>query len=72
MDYWKRGQRAEVARAAGISRFNLSDILHRRKGVSPARAIKLEEASEAILGEAIPRIAWVYNRTTKHPAFSKV
>jgi len=65
VSFWKRGQRAKVAALAGISQSTLSDILHRRRGVSGPRAMALSEASE---GE-VPVMAWFLNRYTKHPAF---
>jgi transcriptional regulator with XRE-family HTH domain len=42
---WKWGQKAELARQAGISRQYLSDILSCRKHAPPELALKLEEAS---------------------------
>lgn len=67
--FWITGQKGALAEAAGLSPSHLSDILHRRRGVSLTRARKLEDASEDVLGYAIPAIAWLDNRNTSHPAF---
>jgi len=69
MGYWTYRQKTLLARAAGLSASYLSDVLHRRKGVSWARAKVLEESSRDILGYEIPARAWMENRTTHHPAF---
>jgi len=58
-----------VAYESGISPQHLSDIVHRRKGVRPPLALKLEAASEIILKFRIPWEAWLFNRVAKHPAF---
>jgi len=68
MAYWDRNKRSELAEEAGISRKDLSEILHRKRGVSVRRAIMLSDAAE-VLGLDIPLLDWLKNRTTKHPAF---
>lgn len=67
--FWKHGQQAEIALQAHISPTHLSDILHRRRGVSVERAHRLEAASEKILGLRIPWEIWACNYKTNHPAF---
>lgn len=67
--FWKHGQQTEIAMLAHISTAHLSDILHRRRGVSVERARRLERTSGKILGTRIPWEVWVTNKFTKHPAF---
>ena len=68
--FWRKGQRAKLAKLTGIDLPNLLHILAGRVGVSPARALLLEAASKEVLGTAIPKEAWIFNGTTDHPAFS--
>ena len=42
---WEPGMQADLARAAGISRGFLGDILHRRKRASPDTAAKIADAA---------------------------
>lgn len=63
--YWKTKQRSEIAARAGIPRSNLSDILHRRRGVSLDLAHKLEAATDG----NIPWTTWIKNKSTQHPGF---
>ena len=69
--FWKRGQRARLARLMGMSEQNLSEILHRRRGVSPQKAAMLEKCSEIVLTRKfkISHVVWLFNKETKHPAF---
>ena len=68
--FWKRGQRAALARYAKIDPSNIYAILARRRGVgSYAMALTLEKASKRVLDKPIPAVHWYTNRTTKHPAF---
>lgn len=70
--YWPHGTIAEFARRAEIDPANLSNILHRRAGLSVARAKEFEKISAAVLGEAkrIPWPAWADNRAVRHAAFA--
>jgi len=68
-NFWKHGQQAEVALQARISSQHLSDILHRRRGVSVERAQRLEKASRKVLGVRIPWEIWICNKQSNHPAF---
>lgn len=65
---WKRGQRAEIARRAGISKQHLTNILKRRKNARPSVAVRLEQAS-AEVGQYIPRTEWAFATTSEHPLF---
>ena len=67
--YWKHGQQAEIAVLAHVSAAHLSDILHRRRGVSVERAHRLEDASRKVLAVRIPWEVWINNKITEHPAF---
>ncbi|MCA9404494.1 MAG: hypothetical protein KC897_11970 [Candidatus Omnitrophica bacterium] len=69
MSFWKRGQLKELSDQAGVSQPALSDIIHRRRGVGRDRALRLEAASERVLGYAIPVKDWLMNKITRHPAF---
>jgi transcriptional regulator with XRE-family HTH domain len=68
MEFWKRGQRSELARLSKNSRCTLSNILYRRIEISKDKALRLAKASEA-MGLNISILDWLYNKTTKHPAF---
>lgn len=68
-NFWKRGQMAVLSRAAGIRTTALSDILHRRRGVGKDLALKLEFQARKVLRRKITACAWVFNETTRHPAF---
>jgi transcriptional regulator with XRE-family HTH domain len=57
-----------LCRETGISASHMSDILHRRRGVSKERAEALEAACDR-LGWEVPFRAWLFSRTTDHPAF---
>lgn len=69
--FWRPGERAALARCAGIAPHNLSATLHRRRAVSKERAYALEAASAKTLGEkrSIRADHWLYNEITTHPAF---
>lgn len=69
MCFWKKGIRAELASRADISQSNLSEILHRTRGVSIERAELLSDLCENYLGVSVPPLAWVRNRKTLHKAF---
>ena len=69
MTYWKPKQKAKVARLAKIRQHHLSEILYRKREVSKYKAQDLVEASTLVLGYEIPLDAWLFNKTTKHPAF---
>lgn len=63
--YWKRGERAQVAKEAAVSLSYLSDVLYRRRTVSYPTAVRLELASK------IPHEVWLGSLSTNHPAFCK-
>ena len=69
LSFWKYGQRTEIAQRVGISLPNMSEILCRRRGVSKEKAKELEAASAEVLGYPIPFEAWLFNKSTRHPAF---
>ena len=70
MAFWKRGDKKELAKLAKISTSNLSEILHRDRGVSRDRAWALEAASRKVQGESyVPWVDWLHNSSTTHPAF---
>ena len=68
--YWddKTGVRRLISEQAGITESHLSNVLHRKTGVSAKMAVRLAQIS-AGLGHPIPREDWVFNKTTTHPAF---
>ena len=69
---WITGEKAQLAKDAGISQQQLADILADRLKVSVKRALALEVASASVLGEdrRIPAGAWL--RIADHPALRKV
>ena len=69
--YWQKGEMQTLATAAGIPLNNLSDILHRRRGVSWSRALLLEQLTLDIFGHdyRVDCRDWAGNRTSRHPAF---
>lgn len=70
MAFWLRGDKQKLAEHADISASNLSDILHRRRGVGRDRAWTLEAASRKVHGDSyVPWGDWINNRSTTHPAF---
>lgn len=68
-NYWKYGQRTKLAKLAGVSDQNLSDILHRKRAVGQHKAHLLEDASRRVLSEPIPWTEFMLNATSVHPAF---
>ncbi len=42
---WEYGQKSKLARAAGISKQHLNNIIHRRKNARPELAKRLENAA---------------------------
>lgn len=69
MDYWERGEKAQLAKSAGISSCYLSDILAGRRKISLAVAKLLEEKAREVLDKDIPWTAWIQNDITDHEAF---
>jgi hypothetical protein len=67
--FWKYREKTRLSEATGIPRQQLSDILHRRRGCSPARAKVLADATRIHLGKIISWQCWLFNRSTEHPAF---
>lgn len=61
---------AELARAAGIDLRNVSAILHRRRPAGKELSVSLEAASRKVkTRRIITAFDWLFNKTTKHPAF---
>jgi hypothetical protein len=60
-DFWNYGEKAKVARAAGIPAPALSDILSGVRGCGLGRARRLEAATALVLGKSrmIPAAAWI-------------
>lgn len=69
---WKRGQKAKVAKIAGIEPQFLNDILTRRRPCPGERAILLERATRDVLGFSIAAEDWILNGSTRHPYFSPI
>lgn len=67
--FWKHGQILKLAELAEIKQTNLSEILHRKRGVSKYRAILLEKTSKKVLGFSIPFYDWIFNKVSNHPCF---
>lgn len=67
--FWKEGQKALFARMTGVSLSCMSDILHRRRGLSPERALEFEDKGKLLLDPAPSYKDWMLNRYSKHPAF---
>lgn len=65
---WKPGDRARIARLAGVSRSMLCDVLKRRKRCSNIVAERLEIAA-VYVGYNISRTDFSYNLETKNPLF---
>jgi hypothetical protein len=69
--WWRHGEITALSKACCIGGNNLSEILHRKRGVSVARAKLLEEKSEELMGpeRAIRWDIWIQYNNTRHPAF---
>lgn len=67
--YWKRGELTELSYRSNISIQYISDIVHRRRGVSLKRAQSLSFVASTYLGRDISVRAWLECKSTKHPAF---
>lgn len=74
MYFWKHGEKSRFAKMAGIAPQTLSDILSGKRGVSFKRAQHFEKIALQLLGEnrSVPCMAWLSNKTTKHPAFRNI
>lgn len=60
---WPFGSQVHLAAQLRIRPAQLSDILHRRIGVSTRRARQLERIT------GIPALEWLTSKYSKHPAF---
>ena len=69
MSTWKHGQKAQLAKAAGIRPQFFNDILSRRRKCPPRAAIELEDASTGILGYKVSAVDWLQNQQSPHPIF---
>ena len=67
--FWQRGELTKLAVLVGIRLNHLSEILHRKRGVSVTRALALERASKKVLGYPVPWSEWLLNKDSSHPAF---
>jgi len=67
--FWCHGEKKRIADLLRIHPVSLTEVLHRKRGVSIGRAKLLERASKVVLGHAIPFNDWLLNSTTTHPAF---
>lgn len=67
--FWQRGELTKLAAVVGIRLNHLSEILHRKRGVSVTRALALERASRKVFGYPIPWNEWLLNKESDHPAF---
>jgi DNA-binding transcriptional regulator YdaS (Cro superfamily) len=61
---WKRGQKQVLAKAAGLSRQHLCDILHGRRQCSPKMAKRLEDACEK-QGLKLKAGDWLYPKESE-------
>lgn len=68
MNKWQRGQKAEIAKRAGVTRAYVGNLLAKRVNASPLNARKLEQASREI-GVFIPRYDWMEATITKNILF---
>ena len=66
---WRHGEKAKLAKAAGISPSYLGDILHGRTGATPKLAIKLREEAQK-LGKIIHEMDWIYPNRSVNPLIS--
>lgn len=65
---WQIGDRAKLAKLAGISPQYLCDLIHCRKRALPELATKLEDASGQ-LGYEFTRLDWLYPEESDNPLF---
>lgn len=68
-NFWQPGERVKISDLSDITIQHISDILHRRRTVGKERAALLEIISGNVLDEPVPFEAWLFNKTTEHPAF---
>ena len=65
---WEYGDKAELARRAGISRQYLNDILKKKINAPLGVAMRLEQASRD-MGKFIPRYDFIEATFTQNPLF---
>lgn len=65
---WQHGDKAKVARLAGISPSYLCDIMHGRRTCDPWLASRLSDACRE-LGYRISRMTWAFQDERKGNAF---
>jgi len=63
---WKHGQKAELARAAGVSPAYLGDILKGRRRATPENAILLSNAARE-MGLSLDRLDLIYPHESTNP-----
>ena len=66
---WERGMKSYLSREAGLFRQQVQDIVSRKIRCSIENAVRLAEACE-VLGYRIHFNDWIWNRESKHAAFS--
>jgi transcriptional regulator with XRE-family HTH domain len=66
---WKRGEKAELAAKAGISKSHLSNILARRTRAKAELALTLAKVCRE-MGVPITREDWAFNKETENSFFS--
>lgn len=66
---WKRGEKAELAFRAGISKSHLSNMLARRSRANPGLAVRLAEVC-VDMRLPIPKEAWVFTKETENEFFA--
>ena len=67
--YWKRGEITRLSIEAKINKTTLSNILHRRVGVSKNRAFMLESLCRELFDKDISWREWMFNASSEHEAF---
>lgn len=65
---WVRGDKAELARRCGVSRFHLTNILKRRKRAAWATAMTLETEARG-MGYYLPSFDLMCPANTTNPLF---
>ena len=71
MSKWKPGEQSELARRAGVSKQQLSNILARRSRPSVKAALRLERAAQE-MGLRIPKEDWLFSKETGNIYFREI
>ena len=67
---WKRGQKSEIARRAGITTAFVSSITTGLKNASPKRAKQLQQIA-GMLGLSTSVLDWLYPTESSNPLFER-